>query len=330
MKTSALGIKQIARREGTILHVYLDSKRLPTAGVGHLITAAEKAAYPVGKPITQAQSDAWLTADLKECEDAVNAVGVSLRQNEFDALVSLAFNIGVAGFRRSTVVRKLKAGDKKAAANAILLWNKPPEIQGRRRTEYNQFKTPYTTSTAAVQPTANNLVKIPTPPESADPLAVEQAGTEELAGEGSQTKAGTSNIEIGPDGIKAESTGTSVAQNVVIEKRKSTGFFESIWKKITGLFGANVGLDAVSEKAQQAQALGLSSDFWSRIIYIAVAASVVYLLFEAYKYWSHRKEDRERDAILARENSSEGNFVQFADTEYLQEYRNRGYKVITR
>ena len=163
MRTSPIGVKKIAAREGTVLHVNKDSKGLPTAGVGHLITAAEKKDYPVGKHITQAESDAWLAADLKECEDAVNALDVKLKQNEFDALVSLAFNIGVGaasgkhkgGFLGSTVARKLKAGDKKGAASAILLWNKPPEIQGRRRTEYNQFLTPYKDS-AAVQ-TAENL-----------------------------------------------------------------------------------------------------------------------------------------------------------------------------
>ncbi len=149
MKTSPFGIKKIAAREGTILHVYKDSKGLPTAGVGHLIKPDEHAEFPLNKKITQAQSDNWLADDLKECEDAVNTLGVKLTQNEFDALVSLAFNIGVAGFKKSTVARRLKAGDKKGAAEAILLWNKPPEIQGRRRTEYNQFLTPYKDSAVA-------------------------------------------------------------------------------------------------------------------------------------------------------------------------------------
>lgn len=148
MKTSLLGIKAIGKREGTVLHVYLDSKGLPTVGCGHLLVGQEKIDYPLGTKITQAQSDAWLSADLKECEDAVNALHVDLKQNEFDALVSLAFNIGVAGFSRSTVARKLKANDHDGAAEAILLWDKPKEIIRRRRTEYNQFKTPYKDSAA--------------------------------------------------------------------------------------------------------------------------------------------------------------------------------------
>lgn len=149
MKPSKEGLRLITQREGRILHVYKDSKGLPTAGVGHLLTAEEKKAMPVGTKITQEQCDAWLIKDLKECEDAVNGLGVSLKQNEFDALVSLAFNIGVAGFARSTTARRLKAGNKAGAAEAILLWNKPPEIQGRRRGEYHQFLTPYRSSDSA-------------------------------------------------------------------------------------------------------------------------------------------------------------------------------------
>lgn len=154
VKTSETGLKKIAAREGTVLRVYKDSKGLPTAGVGHLLTGQEKKDFPLGTKITQAQCDAWLAADLKECEDAVNdAVNTALKQNEFDALISLCFNIGVAGFRRSTVVRKLNAGDKKGAASAILLWDEPPEIRGRRRTEYDQFLTPYKQQNPTAPPT---------------------------------------------------------------------------------------------------------------------------------------------------------------------------------
>lgn len=149
MKTSKEGLRLITQREGKIMHVYRDSKGLPTAGVGHLILASEHAKYPVGKAITQAENDAWLAQDLGECEDTINGLGVKLKQNEFDALVSLAFNIGVHGFANSTVAKRLKVGNHPAAAEAILLWAKPPEIKGRRRGEYHQFLTPYKDSGTA-------------------------------------------------------------------------------------------------------------------------------------------------------------------------------------
>lgn len=147
MRTSKEGLRLITQREGMILHGYKDSKGLLTIGVGHLVKKGEP--YKLNQPITREESDRLLIADLAKAEAAVNSLGVDLSQNEFDALVSLTFNIGVGtvkprtGFKGSTVARKLKAGDHNGAAEAILLWNKPPEIQGRRRGEYHQFKTPY-------------------------------------------------------------------------------------------------------------------------------------------------------------------------------------------
>ena len=54
-----------------------------------------------------------------------DAVPADLPQHAFDALVSLCFNIGPGAFRRSTVVRRLAAGDRDGAAEAMLLWNRP-------------------------------------------------------------------------------------------------------------------------------------------------------------------------------------------------------------
>lgn len=120
------------------------------------------------------------------------------------------------------------------------------------------------------------------------------------------------------------------SQNVVIEKRKEEGWLASKWKQIVGLFTAGGVLDGITDRAQALQAFGLSSDFWKRLLYVAAAGAVVWLITDWWKHRSKIAEEKKRDEILARENSSPGNFVQFADTEYLQEYRNKGYKVITR
>jgi len=342
VRTSPIGVKKIAAREGTILHVYKDSKGLPTAGVGHLITAAEKKDYPVGRHITQAESDAWLAADLKECEDAVNALDVKLKQNEFDALVSLAFNIGVGaasgphkgGFLGSTVVRRLKAGDKPGAAKAILLWNKPPEIQGRRRTEYNQFLTPYKDS-AAVQTAENlplNAVNIANPGASGVVLnsASENATDAQPPNTATSQPTEQTVTEQVDDSTIVQTTTAAPVQNVVIEKRKEEGWLSLKWKQITGLFTGNAILDGLTDRFKEFQAFGLSAEFWQRVVYLALAATVIYLVVDWWKHRSKIKEEIARDAVLAKENSQPGNFVQFAPTEYLQEYRARGYKVITR
>lgn len=87
------GLLLVEHTESTVLRVYLDSRGLPTAGTGHLLTEAD-GPYQVGDPITQAQNDAWLEADLGAAEAAVAGCGLDLTQNQFDALVDFAFNEG--------------------------------------------------------------------------------------------------------------------------------------------------------------------------------------------------------------------------------------------
>ena len=61
--------------------------------------------------------------DLKKFESAVNsAVTVPINQNQFDALVSLAYNIGTGAFKESTLIKKLNAGDIRGAADQFDVW----------------------------------------------------------------------------------------------------------------------------------------------------------------------------------------------------------------
>ncbi len=124
MRTSAAGRKAIAQREGNKLVAYLDSVGIWTVGVGHT-TAAGPPAVKKGTKITAAQSDQILTRDLAAVEDSINnVVKVPLTQSQFDALVSLAFNIGGPAFAKSTLLRKLNAHDYQGAASQFLVWNK--------------------------------------------------------------------------------------------------------------------------------------------------------------------------------------------------------------
>lgn len=135
MKTSDKGLRLIEQREGLRTKAYRDTKGIWTIGVGH--TGPEVRG---GLVWTIQKCRDTLAKDIQIAENAVNAVGIPLLQNQFDALVSLTFNIGVGAFARSTVVKKLKVHDINSAAHAILMWNKPVEIMGRRMTEYKQFK----------------------------------------------------------------------------------------------------------------------------------------------------------------------------------------------
>jgi lysozyme len=123
-KVSSRGIAFIEKEEGVVLHVYLDSVQIPTAGCGHVLTTAERKVLKLGDPITQEQCDKWLKKDIAKVEDAINSrVTVPLTQNQFDALASLAFNIGVESFKGSTLVKKLNKLDYHGAAQEFLKWN---------------------------------------------------------------------------------------------------------------------------------------------------------------------------------------------------------------
>lgn len=143
MKMSPKGRALLEQREGIRLAAYRDSVGVWTIGVGHTSAAGPPKVTPKLR-LTHEQVDEIFSRDLVKYEDAVKAaVKLTLTDNEFDALVSFCFNIGPGGFARSTVVKRLAAGDKRGAADAMLMWNKPPEIMGRRKSEKTQFLTPY-------------------------------------------------------------------------------------------------------------------------------------------------------------------------------------------
>jgi len=74
---------------------------------------------------TQEEADARFLEDAVEAEACVNgSVTVPLTQNEFDALVSLVFNIGCGAFRGSTLLRLLNQSDYDGAAGQFKRWNK--------------------------------------------------------------------------------------------------------------------------------------------------------------------------------------------------------------
>lgn len=141
------GAQMLTAREGVRLVPYHDSKGYCTTGIGHLIahrrcTPADIQQWTL--PNRQAAIDLF-RKDLVTYENAVlEAVKVPLTDNQFDALVSLCYNIGVNGFKSSkAVTARLNTGDYEGAATGFMQWNKPPEIIGRRRSEMNQFRTPY-------------------------------------------------------------------------------------------------------------------------------------------------------------------------------------------
>lgn len=146
MKISTRGLNMIADFEGLRLETYLDVVGVPTIGYGH----TGKHATP-GNVITVAQAKRILDEDLDTFEAAVTGAAQTANQNQFDAMVSLAYNIGVGAFKKSTVLRKHLAGDYQAAARAFGLWNKAggkvwPGLTRRRNYEAALYLEPVTNS----------------------------------------------------------------------------------------------------------------------------------------------------------------------------------------
>lgn len=133
------------------MHIYPDRCGILTGGMGHRLLP-EDGPLQAGDPVTPEQVDAWARHDVAKCEAAINgAVRVPLTQNQFDALVSLAFNIGVGGFLASTVLADLNAGRLDDERRAFELWDKDvrggvklvdEELLGRRDREVALFMTP--------------------------------------------------------------------------------------------------------------------------------------------------------------------------------------------
>lgn len=115
MNIDAAGVRLIAQHEGVRLRAYQDSGGIWTIGYGHTATARP------GMKITMQRAVELLQQDLARFEACVeDAVTRPLEQAQFNALVSLAYNRGCAGFRRSSVVELVNAGAFDAAATAWL------------------------------------------------------------------------------------------------------------------------------------------------------------------------------------------------------------------
>lgn len=104
-----------------------------------------------GMTTTKAEAHAWLRDhSIKTYEDAVTqAVKVPLNQNQFDALVSFTYNVGIGALKQSTALRKLNAGDYAGAADALTMWTKCngkvlAGLVRRRKEERALFLTPVT------------------------------------------------------------------------------------------------------------------------------------------------------------------------------------------
>lgn len=120
MQISDRGISYLKCREGVSLVPYRDAVDLPTIGIGHLIRRDDHDLLRIcgsknPKSITMEQAEELLKADIMYTEANLEAKyrgKRKLSQNEIDALLCFAFNIGVTAFNRSTLLDKLNDGEE--------------------------------------------------------------------------------------------------------------------------------------------------------------------------------------------------------------------------
>ncbi|HGO6127510.1 TPA: lysozyme [Burkholderia cepacia] len=136
---SDAGVQAIMQREGFSATPYRDANGY-SIGYGHFIKPGESFTS-----IDQSTGQALLMQDIASAQQAVaSSVTVPLTQNQFDALVSFVYNIGVGAFRSSTLLAQLNAGNYSAVGTQMRRWNLSVGVVNaalvtRRESEIQQF-----------------------------------------------------------------------------------------------------------------------------------------------------------------------------------------------
>jgi len=142
MKTSYKGLFLIKESEGFSKKAYLCPARVWTIGYGNTWSDVK-----LGLIITREEAEKRLKKDLEKIEIALNNnINVPINQNQFDALISFIYNIGIYGFLKSTLLKFLNQKKYLEAANEFLRWDKVKRktIKGltiRRKKEQFLFLT---------------------------------------------------------------------------------------------------------------------------------------------------------------------------------------------
>ena len=122
MNFSQKCLELIKKWEGLYLDAYLDPVKIPTIGYG-TIRYPNGEAVRLGDRITKQQAEGYLQY---ECEGIIgrlsSLISVTVTQNQFDAIVSFCFNLGVGAFEDSTLRRELNNGNFAGAANEFDRW----------------------------------------------------------------------------------------------------------------------------------------------------------------------------------------------------------------
>ena len=144
MRMTEEGLALIRRSEGFRANAYRDATGIWTIGYGHTSMAGLPEVRE-GLVITRAEAQKILARDVEMFAAGVaKALRVSVTDTEFSALVSFAYNVGLAGFERSSVLKAVNDGDREAVPRRLQLWVKAggqvlPGLVKRRAAEAALF-----------------------------------------------------------------------------------------------------------------------------------------------------------------------------------------------
>lgn len=126
MKLDDNGYKLIAGFEGLSLVPYLCSAKVPTIGYGNTYYPSGRKVTMQDKAITQATAW-WMFREIADrfAIEVDKLIKSNVNQNQFNAIVSLAYNIGIGGLQRSSLLKKVNVNpNDPTITNSFLIWNK--------------------------------------------------------------------------------------------------------------------------------------------------------------------------------------------------------------
>ena len=140
-KVSKNGLDFIAKEEGVVLKPYKCSAGVPTIGIGSTYYEDGTKVKMTDSPITKERAYTLFENVLKHYEMCVyTCTRDDINQNQFDALVSLAFNIGTNALKKSTLIKRVNKDPKgNDIEGAFLMWKNAggkPILLNRRKREY--------------------------------------------------------------------------------------------------------------------------------------------------------------------------------------------------
>jgi lysozyme len=147
MKMNRRGMELVCEFEGFRAEAYRDAAGVLTIGFGHTSRAGAPAVAP-GMRVTRAEARRILSRDVARFASGVRSLlRVDLNDNQFSALVSFAYNVGLGNFRASSVLAAINRGHFAAVPRRLAMWVKAggrvlPGLVRRRAAEAALFIEP--------------------------------------------------------------------------------------------------------------------------------------------------------------------------------------------